>query len=130
MGAVDGFWRHGDLFSAAAISFSALFSLLPLAILLLVGLQVFVPEERVVRGMGRPLGGLSDTNLILRTVRETYVQQRSFGLIDAVTLIIAATGVFASVQAALDRIWECRGRVFHLRFLVGALTTASSLPGP
>ncbi len=125
--ALDGFWRHGNLFSAAAISFSALFSLLPLAILFLVGLQVFVPEERLVRGMGRLFGGLTDTDIILRTVREAYIQKRSFGLIGAVTLIIAATGVFASVQAALDRVWECRGRVFHLRFLVGALTMASSL---
>ncbi len=61
--ALDGFWRHGNLFSAAAISFSALFSLLPLAILFLVGLQVFIPEERLVRGMGRLFGGLTDTDM-------------------------------------------------------------------
>jgi len=77
--------------------------------------------------MGRLFGGLSDTDIILRTIRDAYLQQGSFGVIGGVTLIIAATGIFAAVEVALDRIWECRGRTCTLRFLVGIFTMATSL---
>ncbi len=125
--AFDRFWRHGDLFSAAAISYYALFSLLPLAILVLVSLQLIFPADRVVRNMGRLFGGLTDTNIIITTIKAALAQQRSVGLVGIVLLIAAATGVFTAVQQALDRIWECRGRVFHHRWLIGVMTMAMSL---
>ncbi len=125
--AFDRFWHHGDLFSAAAISYYALFSLLPLSILLLVSLQLILPADRVVRNMGRLFGGLADTNIIITTVKAALAQQRSVGLIGILLLIVAATGVFTAVQLALDRIWECRGRVFHQRWLIGVMTMAMSL---
>jgi membrane protein len=124
--AIERFWQHGDLFSSAAISFYALFSLLPLVILFLIGLQVFVPYDLVQRNLGR-LFGLTDTDLVLRTIRDAYAQEATLGWIGALTLILAATGVFSSVQVALDRVWECRGRTVHLRFLVGVAAMASSL---
>jgi membrane protein len=125
--AFSSFWRHGNLFSAAAISFYALFSLLPLAILLLFGLQTIIPVQIVSRNIGRLFGGMSDTSIILRTISEAYAQQGSFGIIGLVPLVLAATGVFTSVQMALDRVWECRGRVFHFRFLLAILTMVLSL---
>lgn len=125
--AVEAFWRHGDLFSGAAISFYALFSLLPLTILLLVILQLIVPFEAVSRNIGRLFGGMPDTDILLQTIRGAYTEQGSFGVIGAATLILAATGVFAAVQVALDRIWECRGRIFRVRVFVVILTMAMSL---
>jgi membrane protein len=125
--AVAGFWRHGDLFSGAAISFYALFSLLPLAILLLMGLQLVVPSAVVTRNIGRLFGGLTEANILLRTIREAYVQQGSLGVIGAFSLVLAATGVFGALQVALDRVWECRGRILHLRFVVGILIMVLSL---
>jgi membrane protein len=123
---LEKFWEHGDLFSSAAISFYALFSLLPLVILFLVGLQVFVPYELVQRNLGR-LFGLTESDLVLMTVRDAYAQEATLGWLGAVTLVFAAAGVFSSVQVALDRIWECRGRVVHLRFLVGIMAMTASL---
>src|SRR5690348_4468149 len=72
--AVERFWRHGDFFSAAAISFYAMFSLLPLAILLLVSLQFVFPAnaDAISRNMGRLFGGLNDANILLRTIRAAY----------------------------------------------------------
>ncbi len=127
MRAVQGFWQHGDLFSGAAISYYALFSLLPLTILLLVTLQLIFPAELVTRNMGRLFGGLTDKDVLLRTIRDAYAQHGSFGLFGAVMLFIAAAGVFGAVQGALDRIWEVRGRILHLRFLVGVLTMMVTL---
>jgi membrane protein len=124
--AVGKFWEHGDLFSSAAISFYALFSLLPLVILFLVGLQLFAPYDVVQRNLGR-LFGLTESDLVLRTIREAYAQEATLGWIGAVTLMLAAAGVFSSVQVALDRVWENRGRMVHVRFLIGVLAMALSL---
>lgn len=125
--AVLSFWRHGDLFSSAAISFYALFSLLPLAILLLMGLRVVFPPAAVARNIGRLFGGPTERDILLRTIRDAYMQQGSLGLLGALGLVLAAAGVFGAVQVALDRVWECRGRIFHLRFLIGILAMAMTL---
>jgi membrane protein len=124
--AVRKFWEHGDLFSSAAISFYALFSILPLVILFLVGLQAFIPYTIVQRNLGR-LFGLTETDVVLRTVADAYAHEAALGWVGIVTLVIAATGVFTALQVALDRIWECRGRRVHIRFLIGVLTMAASL---
>ena len=125
--AFQNFWEHGDLFSSAAISYYALFSVLPLVMLFLVALQTIVPYQRVEHNLGR-IFGMTDTNLVLQTVRDAYSHQAALGWIGAVTLILAATGVFTALQLALDRVWEIRrGRGVHVRFLVGVLTMALSL---
>lgn len=124
--AIRSFWRHGDLFSGAAISFYALFSLLPLTLLLVVGLEAIFSSERVMRILGR-LFGLTDTDIILRTVQAAYAQRGSFGWLGIVTLILAAAGVFGAVQVALDHVWESGGRIVYARFFVGILTMAASL---
>lgn len=124
--AIQNFWRHGDLFSGAAISFYALFSLLPLTLLLLAGLQLIFSSARVLRIIGRVFG-LGDADIILQTVLSAHAQQGSFGWLETVTLILAAAGVFGAVQVALDRVWESRGRIFHARFLIGILSMAGTL---
>jgi membrane protein len=124
--AIHKFWEHGDLFSSAAISFYALFSLLPLVILFLVSLQLFFPYDAVHRNLGR-LFGLTDSDVVLQTVQNAYAHEATLGWVGVITLMIAATGVFGGLQVALDRIWESRGRTMHLRFLVGVLTMAASL---
>jgi membrane protein len=123
------FIRHGDLFPAAAISYYAIFSLLPLAILLLVSLQLIfnVPAATLSKNMGRLFGGLTDTDILLRTVRDAYTQHARLGWFGAVALIAAAAGVFSAVQVALNRVWEVPGRHFHLQFLLGIVMMATSL---
>ncbi|HLW46875.1 MAG TPA: YihY/virulence factor BrkB family protein [bacterium] len=125
--ALERFWRHGDFFPAAAISFYALFSLLPLAILLLVSLQLIFPGDLVTRNMGRLFGGLTDTNILLTTIRSAYAQHGRLGWFGGIALIAAAAGVFNAVQFALNRVWEVPGRRFHLQFLLGVLMMAMSL---
>jgi membrane protein len=124
--AIRRFWEHGDLFSAAAISFYALFSVLPLVMLFLVALQTIFPYARLERNLGR-LFGLTETDLVLKTIRDAYAQRGAMGWFGVVTLIIAATGVFTALQIALDKVWEIRGRGVHVRFLVGVVIMVFSL---
>ncbi|MHB8731605.1 MAG: YihY/virulence factor BrkB family protein [bacterium] len=127
--AVRRFIRHGDLFPAAAISYYAIFSLLPLAILLLVSLQLIfnLPAATLSKNMGRLFGGLTDTDILLRTIRDAYTQHARLGWFGAVALVAAAAGVFSAVQVALNRVWEVPGRHFHLQFLLGIVMMATSL---
>lgn len=125
--AAGRFWRHGDLFAGAAISFYALFSILPLAILLLVSLALIFPPDAVARNVGRLFGGLTDTDILLRTIRDAFVQERTLGWLGLATLIAAAAGVFGAVQVALDHVWEVPGRTVHLRALVGVVAMFVSL---
>lgn len=125
--ALERFWRHGDLFPAAAISFYAIFSILPLTILLLVSLQLIAPAEVISKNMGRLFGGLADTDILLRTVRDAYAQHGRLGWLGGIALIAAAAGVFGAIQVGLNRVWEVPGRHFHLQFLLGVLMIAVSL---
>jgi len=127
--AVRRFIRHGDLFPAAAISYYAIFSLLPLAILLLVSLQLIfnLPAATLSKNMGRLFGGLTDTDILLRTIRDAYTQHARLGWFGAIALVAAAAGVFSAVQVALNRVWEVPGRHFHLQFLLGVVMMATSL---
>ena len=124
--AVRKFWEHGDLFSGAAISYYALFSLLPLALLLLLALQTVYSSEAVMRNLGR-LFGLTRADILFETVRGAYAEHQSLGWVGFVTLVLAAGGVFSAVQAALDRVWEVRGRTVQARFRIGILIMAASL---
>jgi membrane protein len=125
--AVRRFWRHGDFFPAAAISFYALFSLLPLAILLLVSLQLLASPEVISRNIGRLFGDLSDTNILVTTIRTAYAQHGRLGWFGGIALVGAAAGVFNAVQSALNGVWEVPGRHFHLQFLLGVLMIVTSL---
>ena len=124
--AVQKFWEHGDLFSGAAIIYYALFSLLPLALLLLLALQTLYSSETVTRNLGR-LFGLTRADIVFETVRGAYAEHQSLGWVGFVTLVLAAAVVFSAVQAALDRVWEVRGRTVLTRFLIGILIMAASL---
>lgn len=127
--AAQRFIRHGDFFPAAAISYYAIFSMLPLAILLLVSLQLIfnVPPANLSKGIGRLFGGLTDTDILLQTVRTAYTQHARLGWLGGIALIAAAAGVFSAVQVALNRVWEVPGRHFHFQFLLGVVMMATSL---
>ncbi len=125
--AIAGLWYHGDLFSAAAISFYALFSLLPLLILFAVFINVAFPHAHPDRIISRLVGGAQHPDILLRTVQDAYGHRASLGWFGSVTLIVAATGVFGAIQVALDRVFECHGRLLPARFAVGVLMMVGSL---
>jgi len=125
--AVAGLWTHGDLFSGAAISFYALFSLLPMAVLFAIILSLAFPHARIDRLLGRLLGGAQHPDILVSTVQEAYNHRGSYGWWGSLTLILSATGVFGALQIALDRVFECRGRFLATRVAVGVLMMVGSL---
>ena len=125
--AIEKFWEHGDLFSGAAISFYAVFSLLPLTILLLLALQLIFPAEQVEFQISRLFGNPTNADLLTRTLREAYGQRGSLGWLGGLVLILAATGVFSAVQTALDRVWESHGRMLPVRLILGIFMMVGSL---
>jgi len=125
--AVSGFWRHGDLFTGAAISFYALFSLLPLTILFGTLINLAFPHAPVDRIFGRLMGDAQHPDILALTVQDAYDHRRSLGWLGSLTLILAAGGVFTAVQIGLDRVFECRGRLMSRRFAVGVLMMIGSL---
>ena len=125
--AIGGLWTHGDLFSGAAISFYALFSLLPMAVLFAILLGVAFPHARVDRILGRILGGAQHPDILVQTVQEAYSHRGSYGWWGSLTLILSSTGVFGALQVALDRVFECRGRFLPTRVAVGVLMMVGSL---
>jgi membrane protein len=125
--AIANFWIHGDLFSGASISFYALFSMLPIAVLLVIGVHAAFPGGATERMIARLFGGNPNTDIITQTIQEAYDQRQSLGWAGGLTLLIAATGVFAAVQVALDRIWDSGGRLFTHRLGIGVLIMMASL---
>ncbi|HXX37053.1 MAG TPA: YihY/virulence factor BrkB family protein [bacterium] len=125
--AVEGLWYHGDLFSGAAISFYALFSLLPLLILFALFMNLAFPLAHPDRIISRLLGGAEHPDILVRTVQDAYDHRRSLGWFGSLTLMMSATGVFGAVQVALDRVFECHGRLLPVRFAFGVLMMVGSL---
>ena len=125
--AIGGVWTHGDLFSGAAISFYALFSMLPMVILFAIILGAAFPNARVDRILGRLLGGDVHPGILVQTVQEAYDHRGSYGWWGSLTLILSSTGVFGALQIALDRVFECKGRFLAARAAVGALMMIGSL---
>jgi membrane protein len=125
--AVRNFWLHGNLFTGAAISYYSLFSLLPMAILLLLMIQFLFPSQRIEETIAELFGRGANGDILVRTLKDAYEQRKSLGWEGGVALILAATGVFAAVQGALDKVWECRGRMLPGRLAVGIFVMAGSL---
>jgi membrane protein len=125
--AVAGLWNHGDLFSGAAISFYALFSLLPLVILFALFINLAFPHLHADRIISRLLGGAQHPDVLVLTVQDAYTHRSSLGWLGSLTLIVAATGVFGAIQIALDKVFECHGRFLPTRLAVGVLMMVGSL---
>lgn len=125
--AARNFWLHGNLFSSAAISYYSLFSLLPLAILLLLMIQFLLPSQRIEETIADLFGRGANGDILVRTLKDAYEQRKSLGWEGGIALILAATGVFTAVQGALDKVWECRGRMLPGRLAVGIFVMAGSL---
>ncbi len=125
--ALLNFWQHGNLFTGAAISYYSLFSLLPLAILLLLMIQFLFPSQKIEETIAQVFGRGANGDILVRTLKDAYEQRKSLGWEGGVALILAATGVFAAVQGGLDKVWECRGRMLPGRLAVGIFVMAGSL---
>lgn len=102
------FMRTGGSTNAAAISFYAFFSLIPVMFLVTAGVGFFLgarPElqERVIGMVSESLPYLSDT--IIRELKELSENWRTFGWIGLVSLVFAAEFVMSAMVRALTAIF-------------------------
>jgi membrane protein len=109
--AVGGFLADRGPQSAAAISYYALFSLFPLAILMVTGFSLVIGDEAAraqVIGLvldNVPLRegqGRRQLEEVLTSVTENA---RGFGVVGALGLVFSASGVMGAIRHGLNRAW-------------------------
>src|SRR3954454_23195104 len=109
---VRQFFTHGDTQRAAAISFYALFSVFPLAILCVAVLGIVANDTQVrVQVVDFLLNNLPLTedqgrrqleNLLLQVTRDVA----GFGVLGVLTLLFAASGVMGAIRQALNAAFD------------------------
>ncbi len=110
--ATAGFFDDHAPQAAAAISYYGLFSLFPLAIVIVAGLGLILDDAAA---RARVIDLLLD-NLPLREdrgrrelegiLREVTAQTQGFGIAGVIGLVIAASAVMGAIRQALNRAWE------------------------
>lgn len=114
--AVAGYGNDRVALLAAALAFYATFALAPMLIIVieigaaLLGGQGHHAQVRdAILGRLQPAIGKSGAQAIAAIVQSTFDQRHKSGLaqvISWVVFVFAATGLFGSVQGALDAIWQ------------------------
>lgn len=111
--AVD-FWNNDSLSMAAALSYSTVFSLPALLILILMVAGRFAGAETVQEALQTELGGVigpSGQEQIATMITHAQRPDIGFGpasLLGIVFLIVGATGALVQLQSSLNRIWEVK----------------------
>lgn len=110
--AVGGFIEDRAPQSAAAISYYALFSLFPLAILAVVAFGLVIDDAsaraRVIDFVlaNLPLQQNQGRRELENVLTSVTQGSRGFGLAGALGLVIAASGVMGAIRHALNRAWD------------------------
>ncbi|HHL40137.1 MAG TPA: YihY/virulence factor BrkB family protein [Deltaproteobacteria bacterium] len=119
----ERFWRHDGFNKAAAISFYALFSLIPILFLLtaflgfILGVQAGL-LDRIIELVREGLPYLSDS--LVEDVRGLARNAPTFGWVGLLTLVWTADFVLSAMQDSLADIFEVReARGFLMRRLTG-----------
>lgn len=130
------FNKNGCFTSAAAISFYAFFSLIPLMLLIIAGLGFFLGLradmlERVVGMVRQTLPYLSES--IIYDLRELSVNWKTFGWLGVLSLISSAELVMSAASDSLTSIFEAdrkfsffRKKVVNLFVIFVAIVAALS----
>lgn len=110
--AIGEFFEDGCPQRAAAISYYALLSLFPMAILTVAGIGLFLDDQRardrVVETVLEQLplredAGAADIESLLREITS---QGAAFSAVGAFTLLLAASGVIGAIRHALNAAWD------------------------
>ena len=129
--AVRGYSGHADSQQAAAIAFRVLFSLVPLAALIVAVVDLVIPEVRrdeVVEWVIDMLAGSTGLEESVRRALEQGTTTASFaGLVALAGLIWAASGMMGAIRRAFHAIWASvvpasyvRGKILDFVVVFGA----------
>jgi membrane protein len=112
---VRGFFRHGASSLAASIAFYTLFSLAPTLVLVIALAGFFFGEEAVRGEILHQVGGLvgKDSAEAMETAIRQAAKPASGAIASIIslgTVLVGASGAFAEMKAALNRVWEASPR--------------------
>lgn len=111
--AVD-FWRNDSLTMAGALSYSTVFSLPAILILILMVAGRFAGTETVQEALQTELGGMMGASgreqigTILEHARRPDIGFGIASLVGIGVLIVGATGAMVQLQTSLNRTWEVK----------------------
>ena len=121
-GTLEAYGRHGSGLAAAAVAYWALFSMFPLLLLLILLASVLLKDPAAQEQVFALLAEQSPVPLdaVSRVVEESLRYRGSLGAAAGLTLVWSASGVFASLERAIQRAWEItRPRPFWRARLLG-----------
>lgn len=103
--AIDRFSKHGTR-ESAALSYYAIFSLFPLALLLIVGVGTVLgpaAAKNQIDGVLRIFLPASTANFLQDSLAQTLDQRGSYGLVAGISLVWSSLGFFSNLSSALSR---------------------------
>ncbi len=103
--AIDRFSKHGTR-ESAALSYYAIFSVFPLALLLIVGIGTILgpaAAKNQIDGVLRIFLPASTANFLQDSLAQTLEQRGSYGLVAGVSLVWSSLGFFSNLSSALSR---------------------------
>jgi membrane protein len=129
--ALRGYSRHGASQQAAAIAFRVLFSLVPLAALIVAVVDLMIPEaqrEEVIDWVDDTVSGSTGLEESVQKALDPGTAAASFaGLVALGGLIWAASGMMGAIRRAFHTIWEAdapgsfvRGKAVDFVVVLGA----------
>lgn len=123
---VSSMIKHNIVALAAAIAFFGISAMIPLALLLIYGATIFIPNASVQNFLSDIFQSyvptLPDAKLYLveNVSRLVALGSRQVGIVGVIGLLWTTVGGFVSFQQILDMIWEIRHRrSFVKQYLVG-----------
>lgn len=123
---VSSIIKHNIVALAAVIAFFGLSAMIPLALLLIYGASIFIPNTSVQNFLSDILQSyvptLPDAKLYLveNVSRLVALGSKQVGIVGVIGLLWTTVGGFVSFQQILDMIWEIRHRrSFVKQYLVG-----------
>lgn len=129
---VAEFFDDGCPQRAAAISYYAVLSLFPMAILAVSGLGLVLDDEqargRVIESVLEQLPLREDAGAeeIEQLLREITTRGTTFSVVGVITLLIAASGVIGAIRHALNAAWDvgdprppAQGKALDILFVLG-----------
>lgn len=108
------FWNNDCLSMAAALSYSTVFSLPPLLILILTVAGRFAGAETVQEALQTELGGIIGPSgreqiaTILAHARRPEIGLGPASLVGVLFLVVGATGALVQLQSSLNRTWDVK----------------------
>ena len=123
---INSIIKHNIVALAAVIAFFGLSAMIPLALLLIYGASIFVPNTSVQNFLLNILQSyvptLPDAKLYIveNVSRLVALGSKQVGIVGVIGLLWTTVGGFVSFQQILDMIWEIpHRRSFFMQYLVG-----------